>query len=54
MAKKYQNSYHIAIFACCREIYNDTKLGGGYGGTKEQIEKQPKAEEDALRQAVGP
>ena len=33
MAKKYPNTYSVAIFACCREIYKPTKHCGMFGGT---------------------
>ena len=33
MAKKYPNTYSVAIFACCREIYRPTKHCGMFGGT---------------------
>ena len=33
MAKKYPNTYSVAIFACCREIYRPTKHCGLFGGS---------------------
>ena len=35
MAKKYPNTYSLAIYACCREIYSTSKHTGLIGGTKE-------------------
>ena len=39
MAKKFPNTYSVAIFACCREIYRPTKHCGLFGGTQEDAEK---------------
>ena len=33
MAKKFPNTFSVAIFACCREIYRPTKHCGMFGGT---------------------
>ena len=38
MAKKYTNSLHLVFFACCREIYDNTKHCGGFE-TKEEAVK---------------
>ena len=35
MAKKFPNTYSVAIFACCREIYRPTKHCGLFVGTEE-------------------
>ena len=35
MAKKYPNTYSLAIYACCREIYSASRHTGLFGGTKE-------------------
>ena len=39
MAKKYPNTYSVAIFACCREIYRPSKHCGMFGGTQEDAQK---------------
>ena len=36
IAKKYTNSYVLALFACCREIYSATKHCDGCGGPEER------------------
>ena len=36
MAKNFLNTFSVAIFACCREIYKPTKHCGLFGGTKEE------------------
>ena len=35
MAGKYPNTYSVAIFACCREIYRPTYHCGLFGGSDE-------------------
>ena len=35
MAKNFPNTFSVAIFACCREIYRPTKHCGFFGGTEE-------------------
>ena len=35
MAGKFPNTYSVAIFACCREIYRPTTHCGLFGGTNE-------------------
>ena len=35
MAGKYPNTYSVAIFACCREIYKPTRHCGLFGGSVE-------------------
>ena len=37
MAKKYPNSFHLVFFACCREIYDNTKHCGGFLTEEEAI-----------------
>ena len=65
MAKNFPNTYSVAIFACCREIYRPSKHCGLFGGTKDQARehfkkvaaveieteraKETKKKEDALR-----
>ena len=39
MAKKFPNTYSVAIFACCREIYRPTKHCGLFVGTQADAEK---------------
>ena len=36
IAKKWTNSYVMAIFGCCREIFDVRKHKGGFGGEYEQ------------------
>ena len=64
-AKHFPNTFSVAIFACCREIYKPTKHCGLFGGTKEEarehfkkvvaveietaIAKDIKKKEEALR-----
>ena len=38
-ARKYQNSFHLAFYACCREIYDPERHCGGYTGTDEEVTK---------------
>ena len=33
MAKRYKNSYIMAVFACCRELFQPTSHNGGFGGS---------------------
>ena len=47
IAKKYRNSYSVALFACCREIMNRNKHCGGY--SKEQKENEIQLENDKER-----
>ena len=35
-AKTYPNSYHLAIFACCREVYDPFRHTGCVGGSYEE------------------
>ena len=65
MAKNFSNTFSVAIFACCREIYKPTKHCGLFGGTKEEArehfkkvvaieieierEKETKKKEEVLR-----
>ena len=35
-ASKYPNTYQIALFACCREIFSATKHCGLFAGTELQ------------------
>ena len=39
MAGKFPNTYSVAIFACCREIYRPTKHCGLFGGSKEAAQE---------------
>ena len=34
MARNYSNSYFLTIFACCREIFDETKHCGGIDALK--------------------
>ena len=36
MAKKFPNTYHVAAYACCREIYSTKKHTGHIGGTEDE------------------
>ena len=36
IARKYQNSFQIAFFACCREIWSQSAHSNCFGGTYEQ------------------
>ena len=36
LAKLYPNSYHLAFFACCREVYDPFRHTGCVGGTYEE------------------
>lgn len=38
IAETFPNSYQIAFFACCRELWNSEDHGGCIGGTKEKAE----------------
>ena len=38
VAEMFPNSYQIAFFACCRELWNSETHGGCVGGTKEEAE----------------
>lgn len=51
LAKMYSNTYHIAVFACCREIYDPSSHTGLVGGTKEQAKKQIDDKASAVRKA---
>ena len=33
LARRWKNSYHISVFACCREVYNPNIHSGGFIGT---------------------
>ena len=39
MAKKFLNAYIVAIFSCCRELYNSTKHCGGVSGPLKKAEE---------------
>ena len=39
LAESFSNSYHVGIFACCREIYNPTRHSGCLGGDQKEIDK---------------
>ncbi len=36
LAKFYSNTYHIAVFACCRELYDPSNHTGLVSGTMEE------------------
>ena len=38
-ADTYHNSYHIVIFACCRELESVDRHRGFFGGTKEEAKE---------------
>ena len=40
LAELFPNSYQIAIFACCRQIYDPTRDSGCFGGTKQEAIEQ--------------
>ena len=39
-ARQFQNSFHLAFYACCRETYDPARHCGGYTGTDEEVAKQ--------------
>ena len=43
IAAEYRNSYSVAIFACCREIYDPRVHSGFFKGTKADAEEYFKA-----------
>ena len=50
-ARRFQNSFHLAFYACCREIHNPARHCGGYTGTDEEVAKYFK-EQDAIKKAA--
>ena len=50
LAKLYPNSYHLAFFACCREVYDPFRHTGCVGGTYDEAVAQFKAKEQEQKQ----
>ena len=48
IAEKYQNSFHLAFYACCREIHDPNRHCGGYTGTDEEVAKQAALEKKGV------
>ena len=36
-SEKFRNTYHVGLFACCREIHDPQKNTGYIGGTYQQV-----------------
>ena len=51
IARRFQNSFHIAFFACCREIFDPTRHCGGFTGTDAEVAKYFQ-EQDEKEKAV--
>ena len=51
LARMFPNSFHLAFFACCREIFNPDSHCGGYTGTDEQVAKHFKEQDEKMKAA---
>ena len=40
LAEKFENSFHLAFYACCREAHAPDRHCGGFTGTDEEVAKQ--------------
>ena len=50
-ARIYPNSFHLAFYACCREIFDVERHSGCLGGTYEQVQEKFKAIEMEQKEA---
>ena len=50
-ARMFPNSFHLAFFACCREIFNPEYHRGGYTGTDEEVAKHFKEQDEKMKAA---
>ena len=51
LASTYSNSYCIAFFACCREVYNAESHSGCIGGSIEDAERHFKEQDEKIQLA---
>ena len=50
-ARKFQNSFHLAFYACCRETFDPERHCGGYNGTNDEVAKYLE-EQDVIKKAA--
>ena len=51
LAEKFQNSFHLAFYACCREVYDPNRHCGGFTDTEEVSKQVSNDQEDQEEQA---
>ena len=52
LASAYPNTFHLAFYACCRELYDPARHSGGVGGTKEEVMAFYKKQDEEQKQAI--
>ena len=52
LASSFPNTFHLAFYACCRELYDTERHSGGVGGTKEEVMAFYKKQDEEQKQAI--